>query len=468
MVEADEGALVRYPSRQQDHASDNSNIPFSSFQDACQRAILTNQPLHLQQSIEIEETIKLSGGQVLRIVGDPEGDNNICISSTTAHSLFLLNNASHLILDHISLRHLTPADSKLVGAAIQLRSKSKAMVKRAPELYSLAGFVGWTVQQSQLSLEDCGNISSEARSALVCFGSSKLSVNGSTITSCGVHGICTRGPCTLEIRDCQLTYNVVRALFCYAQAKVSLHNCTISNTQHAGRAALDIREGANIVLRECRVTANQGMGVLVLQPGKREGLNSSSKDVVEYQLIDCQIDNNLGGNVVVRKEDNDSKMNENNSSIDHIRGVDDSNFRPGDWWCSTCDACVKERFSDKCPQCSSSFSVDHTLTIDEIKACNQGVHEYVTDRIPIILKSQRDGGSPAAMPTWSVDLDDKGWLAYDVGVSQKLEEAFQQRKRSPDRKSIIAIEVQGRNYTVDISSMQQIAESGMLRKVRRS
>lgn len=332
-------APVFFPPPKDDKVDDDESQ--ITFVDACKLAAESHRPLYLSQDItDLSETIVLRRRQLLSIVGRISSSTSFsssCESSKDTHlsssrriqiagkihSLFLLNNQSRLKLQDLELAHQDDdeEDCRKVGAAVNLRYKSKAWLDNC-YINSHAGFCCWAVQKASMNLDRC-YLEAPLRSALVCFGQTRLEARSSTIANVGVHGVCARGECHIRLDNSSIVDSAVRGIYAYANASVYLNACTISGTMRPDMAAIEISsvvatpailcvtgendEGSGInsktnkrsvaiqktsslTMNECHVIGNAGVGVRI-RGGVRHNL-SSKNDKQNYFA------KNLGGNEV--------------------------------------------------------------------------------------------------------------------------------------------------------------------------
>jgi WWE domain/Right handed beta helix region len=411
----------------------------TTFEEACLLAAESHRPLHLRQNIDsLNSTITLRKRQHLIIQARPPSQSIPSLSiSGNLHSLFLLNNSSHLTLEHVHLHHqATNEDCRQVGAAINLRYKATATLRHC-HITSNAGFCGWAVQKSSLHLEDCV-LWAPLRSALVCFGQATLQATSCCIEKAGVHGVCARGECQIHIQDSQISDSTVRGLYAYANAMVVLEGTTISGTIRPDMAAIEVWSGnendeivdrdtqnktqnqqkqetikrSSLTMTNCQVVNNAGAGI------KIRG-NVLCNDVEEKNILQ----GNLGGNVIHAGE------SETNLSVG-ARGLDRrpndfgrplrddefaSSFRQGDWWCPHCNNPKRAipATKDCCSCCLAKKNMGVLLTADEVVALNRGV--WV------------DSTAKAKRPTWWFhgEKEENDWIQYDEESTRQLEQAFQ-------------------------------------------
>jgi hypothetical protein len=487
--------------QQKDDKADGSDESQITFLEACQLAAESHRPLHLSQGItDLSETIVLRGRQHLSIVGRisssstsfspssceiSEGEHDLSPPSGRIkiagkiHSLFLLNNNSRLKLRDLELVHQDDdgEDCRKVGAAVNLRYKSKAWLERCT-VTSHGGFCCWAVQKSSMDLEGC-HLEAPLRSAVVCFGQAKFEGRSSTITNVGVHGVCARGECHIRMVDSSIVDSAVRGLYAYANASVCLEGCTIRGTARPDMAAIEvssaeaemstidndgettkgktnkkknvvIQKASSLIMNECNVIDNAGVGVRI-RGGVRHNLSSQNDDKQNNHFA-----RNLGGNEVDfrassaegndekrdsqiigsnRNDSNEVQKNQSNEKLQ--RDPSGSSFRKGDWWCLGCvPESVVQGSRDSCPRCRSRRSDGKFLLSEEVMKLNRSGGIWIAStpdtKIPVVVQSEKAEdkieviASPAEVsPRWWFDGDDAGWLPYDTESNQKLESAFQ-------------------------------------------
>lgn len=476
-----------------------------TFLDAVRLAIELKIPLLLRSShVTINSVLRLGSRQHLHIIGRHDEGSETTTTTTIiqgkVHSLFLLNNASRLTLDHVTLLHtLDPDDHRDVGAAINLRSKSQAEV-RYSSIVSVAGFCVWTVQKTHIRMVDC-TIYAMARSAIVCFGQSLCTLQQVTIHKAGVHALCARGACKIHLEECILRNNNVRAIYAYAQAQVELISCHIYQSQRPDKAAIEVVAAnsssststsklivSSLTMRMCHVNDNAGIGVYLRGP-------------VSYELQDNDISNNQGGNLVVHilEDSNDvegddgtsqtttinrtttatttaTTTKESTTIISYRRDETDSSFRKGDWWCPRCShpkRVVMGRLTH-CPTCGADKVMGGILlTQQQILQCNQqGLSSIIGRPTSVNTSRTTEVGAPSSTATaiaiaswWFDGGDEKGWLRYDDSSALCLERAYQQQQTRDDPLLVV---VAGGRYQVNVQTMEQLnVETQMLRFVKR-
>ena len=423
------------------HFPSSSEDGCCSFEELCYIAADTKRPLHLRQDIILKETITPRKRQVLHIQGDiNNAQHPHCTISGDLHSLFLLNNQSQLILTNIHLNQtLETSDHRKVGACVNLRYKSRLCMTDGI-LTSLSGFCCWAVQKSCIQLKNC-KLEATLRSPVVCFGQPTCSLHKCCIQNAGVHGICARGACNIELDSVKIIDSAARAVYAYANANVHMKHCTVSGTKRPDKAAVEISAAdgslSKICMENCRIFNNEGIGLLI-------------RGEVECQVSeDCILEQNLGGDMIKTESLQDDTLP---TSVMQ-RDASGSSFRQGDWYCPNCEPRkVVIGGNEECPACQSVLDNDCLLTIAEINQLNQGVVVMENDERPETL----------SIPRWEYDSDDR-WLPYDDESNQQLEEAYQQR---PKGKRIVLL--QNAKYRVDIDNMEQVnVASQMMRLVRR-
>lgn len=499
-------APIYFPPQKEDNV-DGDKSQIITFAEACQLAAESHRPLHLSQDItNLCETIVLRRRQHLSIVGIIPSSTPISssceISKDTlsssrririagkVHSLFLLNNHSQLTLRDLELFHKDDDgdDCRKVGAAVQLRYKSKAYLEEC-SVTSQAGFCCWAVQKASMDLSEC-HLEAPLRSAVVCFGKARLEGRSCTIANVGVHGVCARGECYICLVDCSILDSAVRGLYAYANAEVCLEGCTVRGTVRPDMAAIEVssaevapasnenalnQKASSLTMSECCVMDNAGVGVRI-RGGVRHNLSSQN---------DTQFTRNLGGNEVDfrsssaedatnekfnggqidktdekqrsnvhsqttgsnRNDNNDVRKNQSNEKFQ--RDPSGSSFRKGDWWCLGCvPESIVQGSKDSCPRCGSGKSDGKFLSSEEVMELNRsGIWIAPTSDTNIAVssttniaanenKSEKDKeeygvmASPTEVsPSWWFDGDDAGWLSYDTESNQKLESVFQSLRR---------------------------------------
>ena len=479
-----------------------------TFAEACLFAADSHRPLHLSQDVKnLPETIVLRKHQYLTIQGimpspvpspssssqSPPCRKKIQISGKT-HSLFLLNNHSQLKLLDLELVHEEDTDGedsdcRKVGAAVNLRYKSKAWIEDC-SVSSHVGFCCWAVQKASIDL-DRSYLEAPLRSALVCFGQARLKARSSTIANVGVHGVCARGECLLELIDCSIVDSAVRGLYAYANAYVYLEGCTIRGTVRPDMAAIEVssavptssvamghknddnnnnsasgkkgriivQKTSSLIMNKCRVAENAGVGVRI-RGGVRYDIKLENKD---NETFDCEkrncFDRNSGGNEIdfrpATGEDDATKNNGDTKDINDNGGVYEngtkvqntktkpkrdasgSSFRKGDWWCPLCSPRrVVQGSKDACPCCEAGKRDGKFLSTDEVIKLNRGnlyvssiktttVASVTASAMSEIQSEMNTDKKSTGTATWWFDGDDSGWLLYDSESSQKLESTFQ-------------------------------------------
>jgi hypothetical protein len=513
-------AIVFFPTKD----NTNSDGYCSSFEEACQLAADSLRPLHLLQDFtRLSDTIKLRGRQHLTIHGCssrlvspkhyPSCNNEKRIKiSGRVHSLFLLNNHSRLTLTDIDLIHESPNDDedcRNVGAAINLRYKGSASIHRCT-VTSESGFCGWAVQKARMEFVDC-TLLAPMRSALVCFGQAQLDATLCLVNKSGVHGICARGDCTIHLTQSKIIDCTVRGLYAYANAHVTLEDCTVSGTIRPDMAAIEVSAACDNkvgIVHETSITSSKAS-----KSGKRNACDGGTGNTASSLILKncCIVDNssagirlrgnvhhndlvtswsssgniierNKGGDFDCRPHDTDiSESQKLHSENDKIqtgvvqplrRDVSGSSFRKGDWWCPKCHPeQVVPGSRNVCLVCDSEKKIEYLLSNEEVMRLNQGAIEIPTAQnesttSTLVLAVEVVGHN---VVTWWFDADD-GWILYDAPSSSKLEEAFQLLSVSSDSNTISPIVYlsEGR-YHVNLLTMEQInTETFFPRYVRRT
>ena len=500
------------------------------FEEACQEAIERKVPLLLSQDVVLSQTIHLKGQQALHIVGNRDHhhhDNDdrthppqrlqsqqerITISGDLP-SLFLLNNKNQLIIENIDLDHtLQTDDHKEVGAAINMRGKSKVVLKHST-VTSVSGFCVWAIQKSNVLLQDC-HFKATTRSAIVCFGQTTCQLQNCHMDQAGVHGLCARGTCQISLVDCVITRSAARGIYVYANASLRLQGCHVSGTLHPDKAAVEVSsmgcpttttttpdtnsKPPSFVLKDCQIVDNQGAGVRIRGPivHEEQGLNLVERnakgnwDNVREQSDDDSVESNkfpYSGSDAI-----DQSTTTKGMLPPLRRDAKGSSFRRGDWLCSKCfqivaagrptaEIMVEERCSN-CSRPRGSLDEDRLLTMKEILECNMGIDIRQGWTLPSRMD---DESATAIVVVWEFDGDDeKGWVPYDAASSSLLEQAYtnmmtQERIDGIDidnKSSLLVVpeecnqlvDLQGRKYQVNIGTMVQInTETQFPRYVRR-
>ncbi len=474
----------------------NDNHHGSSFEEACLLAAESRRPLHLLQDVtHLSDTIKLRCRQHLTVRGcsaSQQQKERMKISGKL-HSLFLLNNHSRLVLTDIDLIHESPNDDedcRNVGAAINLRYKGSASVHRST-ITSESGFCGWAVQKARMEFRDC-TLRAPLRSALVCFGQAHLGADSCRVERAGVHGICARGNCTIHVTRSQILESTVRGLYAYANARVTLEDCTVAGTIRPDMAAIEvsaaIEKGGNVSessSAECEKasklrkhnTSDAGMGSTssLIVKNCRIVDNASAGirlrgDVHHNDLVN---DSSASGNIIARNVGGDldyklhydiseDQLHRNvtveEAGIDQPRRRDasGSSFRKGDWWCPKC--CPKKVVPGSrtvCLACGSQKDPEHLLANEEVMRLNQGRVELSAQNDSATCDAQ-GGETLQNAVTWWFD-GEGGWIPYDSHSSSKLEEVFQLLLVPCDSNEISPIVYlsEGR-YRVNVQTMEQI------------
>jgi hypothetical protein len=429
-----------------------SPASLSSFQELCQFAVENERPLHLQCDITLNETIVLRKRQHLYITSDHI--NKKFTISGDLHSLFLLNNHSSLTLKRINLNHsLESEDHRKVGAAVNLRYKSSLNIFSC-SIHSKSGFCCWAVQKTFLNLEDC-ELTAWIRSPVVCFGQPTCTLTRVIISNAGVHAICARGLCTLRLNHCTIKNSAARAVYAYANASVEMKHCHISHTKRPDKAAIEVsaaggggnnnddtqtKNQSKLVLKDCLVVDNQGIGVLL------------RGNVLFEMEENCILEGNYSGDLV--KTDSLQDDDEAVKSAIIKRDASCSSFRQGDWWCPKKKNCCNKKIviggNEKCPDCQSPFRKKYLLTTTQIHHLNQGTFDVTKKLVE-----------------WQFDADEQGWLPFDDASNRQLEEAFRE-KNSKNQQNQQIVLIQNGKYQVDLVKMEQTnVISQMLRLVRR-
>mmetsp|Transcript_73132 Transcript_73132/g.110296 ORF Transcript_73132/g.110296 Transcript_73132/m.110296 type:complete len:533 (-) Transcript_73132:70-1668(-) len=488
--DAPEPIPLLFPCIREEH--EFPSTPILTLEEACALASETGRPLVLREDATVSQTIILKKRQhlVIRSIGSSDDNhmdatsNHQTTSKTTTtrkklrglvHSLFLLNNASQLTLQNIELHHaLESDDHRKIGAAVNLRYKGHLEMKDCA-IHSQSGFCCWAVQKTKVTLTDC-ELNAPTRSAVVCFGQATCHLERCRLPHAGVHAVCARGACRLELVDCAIERSAARAIYAYANASVLLKKCHISHTVHPGKAAIEISAagcapandnsnkqgrrqddetttGSSLTMQDCIIANNAGAGICL------------RGSVVCTMTGTNVLEGNAGGNMLEKELLEDDEEDEGTETGLVRRDAPGTSFRQGDWWCPKCPRYVLLDRQSQCSRCSSTKSAGRILTVQEIHQCNQGITLSKTTTVK-----------------WSFDADDKGWVVYDKETSRLLEETYQQRQKynstSQDltdsaeslsiatTNSVVAIG-DGR-YQVNVSTMEQInVDSHFMRLVRR-
>lgn len=436
--------------------SSGKSLPFPdtstslTFEEICLLAAESGQPVRVVGNVVLKETIILRKRQRLIIQGGDGGDEHSTNYSITGdlHSLFLLNNHSHLDICNVNLHHASSTDNndhKQIGAAVNLRYKSTLEVTNAI-ISSTCGFCVWTVQKTSVKLLSC-YLTATLRSAIVCFGQPNCTLDHCRITNSGVHGICARGACHITMSDCKIYESAVRAIYAYANASVTIRASTITETFRKDKAAIEISSSggssSSLTMEDCQLVDNAGIGLLL-------------RGTVELRMQNNVIERNEGSNVVKMKALQDETPEDSTGTIKVLqRDPSGSSYRQGDWWCRNCvptQIVIVNR--KECPTCHEPFrSQDQYLTIHEITQCNKGINIIENNNSNNNLRTMKES-------QWSFDTD-SGWLSYDEESNQILEKAFLMNQES--------VLLSNGKYQVDIRKMEQInLETQFLRLVKRT
>lgn len=525
---------IFYPPKAGITNDDNDETHSTTFVEACLYAAEHHRPLHLMEDTnEVSETIVLRKRQHLVIRGESSSSSlsrgRIRLAGKT-HSLFLLNNYSQLKLVDLEVVHEDDGgeDCRKVGAAVNLRYKSKVWIEGS-SLKSYAGFCCWAVQKSGVFFER-SQFEAPLRSALVCFGQTRLEGRSSTIANVGVHGVCARGECLIRLINCSILDSAVRGLYAYANASVELDSCSVRGTVRPDMAAIevssavsaerllantnddsnksttsgktvhDVLKTSSLFMNDCSVTDNAGVGVRI-RGGVRHNFNpKNNEDETLHDYKANHFSRNLGGDAIdfrptsaeedeKQNIDDDNNLDENRdhneSQTKPRRDASGSSFRKGDWWCS---GCVPKRIvqssRDTCPWCNLDKSNGEFLSTEEVIKLNRGESSMAlsigSSPSPIKCMDQEDKITVASLsmkrPTWWFDGDDGGWIPYDKESCQKLESAFQSRlmgdqnlcNKDSDGSSSHIVLLSSGNYRVDLNTMEQTNTiSHFLRLVKR-
>ena len=491
------------------------------FEEACQEAIERKVPLFLSQDVVLSQTIHLKGQQSLHIVGSrhqyhdgtppqlqlqPQSQQERITITGALPSLFLLNNKNQLIIENVNLDHtLQTDDHKEVGAAINMRGKSKVVLKHS-QVTSLSGFCVWAIQNSKVLLQDC-RFMATTRSAIVCFGQTTCELYNCHVDQAGVHGLCARGTCQISLVDCVITQSAARGIYVYANASLMLQGCHVWGTLHPDKAAVEVssmgcpttspttmsakgsKTSSSLVLKDCQIVDNQGAGVRIRGPiiHEEQGRNVVERNVKGNWdiILEHSEDNGVeasSANLAQGRDDihHSTKTNTTTGLLPPLRrDAKGSSFRRGDWLCSKCFQIVAAGratgqmvMEERCSNCSllrGSPDEDRLLTMNEILECNMGIDIRQGWTLPL----PNDEGSAAANIVWEFDGDDaKGWISYDATSSSFLEQAYtnmmnQEQADNMDvghnssqqvvpEGSHQLVNLQGRKYQVNLRTMVQI------------
>jgi hypothetical protein len=276
---------------------------------------------------------------------------------------------------------------------------------------------------------------------------------------------------------CQITNSAVRAIYAYANASLTLEDCTVTGTLRTDKAAIEVSalqlpkpqkvepstpskknpllllEAASLTMRRCRIQDNLGAGVRL-------------RGHVTHVLEDNEIASNGGGNVEFLTDLVDEMADQHDGLRRDAAG---SSFRMGDWWCPACEpqVAIMGRL-DKCPRCDADkANGGRLLTSHEISQCNR-------QDTKTAATASTSASFPTENITWLFDGDDdKGWLSYDEESCKILEDMFQKYSNvgeSINRKEAAdpIVFLQGGKYQVNVRSMEQInVQTQFPRLVRR-
>lgn len=239
-----------------------------SFAAACEAAVSSGRPLHLEDGCcaRLSQTLHLRQNRdQLRIIG--EGNSVI---EGSGHSVFGLSGRhARLELCGVTLRHTAPTvtgDGHDVGAALFMMGKSEVDLFEVT-LSSTNGLGIWMVQSPRLraqasSIQDCG------RSGLAMFGAASAVLEGCVVNRCAVHGACARGRTHLTLLACKVSSCGRRGVYAYQSSTLHMSSCSVCNTQDASRAAVEVagaRNGDTVHARlsHCHISENNGAGLRV-------------------------------------------------------------------------------------------------------------------------------------------------------------------------------------------------------------
>jgi hypothetical protein len=217
--------------------ADSSHV---SFEEALHEAVARGSELHLLDDIpNLQAPIILKENDIhVKIIGKT---GHRTVIACAAHSIFQINGKrSSLSLSHVQLNHtMRDNDKRNIGAAVFIMGRCRCEIS-ASLIQSAEGFGIWCVQNAKCFVTGC-DISAEARSAIVCFGSSAVELRRCRVMNCGQHGICLRGRCSLTIDDCDIVNCRVRAVYAYEHARIAMRGCLIEGTRNPNHAAVEIR-----------------------------------------------------------------------------------------------------------------------------------------------------------------------------------------------------------------------------------
>ncbi|CAE8733041.1 unnamed protein product [Polarella glacialis] len=278
---------------------------YSSFEQACQEAVLRNRRLCLQAGSLAQlgdQSFQLRRNRDrLHICGGDGAEGGSSVIEGSGHSVFnLAGRHCSLFLEGVTLRHTASSaagDGSDIGAAIFAMSKSRTELCNV-SVTSLSGLGLWLVQSAELtaqrsSLLGCG------RSGLAMFGHSVAKLELCELATCAVHGACARGDTQLTMRDCRVRDCGRRGVYAYQRSKLLMRGCRVTGTRDAERAGVELAaarpgDGVSGCVEGCVVSQNAGAGIRL-------------RGAVSHQLSDNSCSGNGGKDLLVeRGSDNDA------------------------------------------------------------------------------------------------------------------------------------------------------------------
>ena len=406
-MEAEPDHILKWPSSQ-----------FSSFQDAVITACESGNTLFISSNTQvfIKEiiVIKINKPVILHLCGESASRSGELVG--TAHSIFkILGRRTKVVLENLTLSHVAfSEDKREIGAAIfGLNSANISAINC--DIRSSHGFCVWTVQNAQCSLSSC-RLSSPMRSGCVAFGKSSLAISHSIVKECGQHGICLRGDCSLFLDSCIVDKCLVRAIYAYDRAHVSLTSSRIQGTVDSGHAALELRGQEESAGGESVVTEITSQGLFWMQksaPSSKICQFTVSKTATTCSLVhlvmkDTLFMNNSGGNI--RMDGSDIVVSYSNCY----------------YYCPVVDKCVpftntlriSESPWDDILRNVSSPKVTWEQFITSKALQNE---ENLTDAIP-----QTRASTNSESATWEFQRNDVEWISYPSEINSFLNKVYSQ------------------------------------------
>jgi hypothetical protein len=204
------------------------------------------------------------------VAEEPAVNSDVCFIGNGYCIFQVSGRNSKLTLENISLHHRCHRVEKTeIGACVFAMHKSSIDISNC-NLISDHGFSVWAVQNAKVSIRNKSVMTSYTRSGCVSFGQSEVTVIDSIIKDCYQHGLCARGRVSVRLERTEFINNGVRAIYCYQHARMTMHDCIITQTQSNEHAAIDIDSSSHLLqspdcfnMVNCIVINNLGIGLRI-------------------------------------------------------------------------------------------------------------------------------------------------------------------------------------------------------------